>query len=135
MKTKVGILDWGIGGMGVYSSLRAKGQTCDVVYFSDSGSTPYGKIPEQELRIRFEIVGSYLKQQGCAFVLVACNAASAAMKFETESFGGIPFHSIIPSAIKAVRNNLENKLGVIGGVRTIESGIYQKEMKGKILSL
>lgn len=49
---KIGICDWGIGGLGVYKELRKRGSNADIVYFSDSGYTPYGKVPKDELHER-----------------------------------------------------------------------------------
>ncbi len=127
----IGIIDWGIGGLSVYSSLRKSGKTTDVVYFSDSGNTPYGKLSREKLRSRFHEIGTFLKSKGCNEVLVACNAASSAIDNETEIFGDLPFHSIIPAAIQCVKTSPAKTIGVIGGERTIESGIYQKQLSDR----
>lgn len=131
MNTKIGIIDWGIGGMSVYSSLRKLGHTVNVAYVADSGSDPYGKMTEEYLRGRFEILGKFLKEKNCSEVLVACNAASSAIQGETESFGGLDFHSIIPAAVRMAINSRSQRIGVIGGIRTIESGIYQNHLKDR----
>ena len=46
----IGIMDWGIGGLTVYQAMRKRGLTTDVLYFSDSGTTPYGKLSKASLR-------------------------------------------------------------------------------------
>lgn len=124
------ILDWGIGGMGVLGALRARALTCDVLYFSDSGFTPYGKLSVNELRDRFHHIAIFLASKGCKHVLVACNAASSVLLSDDEEFSSIAFHSIIPAAVKLAENSRHDRIGIIGGNRTIESGIYQKAFLG-----
>ena len=129
MSSSIGIMDWGIGGMSVYQALRLRGLTHDVVYFSDAGQTPYGRLPETDLRARFEVIGAYMKSQGCDRVLVACNAASSALKGEVEHFQDLPFYSIVPAGVHIVNQHQASNVGVIGGERTIQSGIYHEAFK------
>ena len=49
MSTKLGILDWGIGGVSIYKLIKEKRPDVPVIYFSDTGATPYGKMERREL--------------------------------------------------------------------------------------
>ncbi len=118
MSSKVGICDWGIGGLGVYKALRAAGSTADIVYFSDAGYTPYGKVPKDELAQRWHEVKNFLTRQGAEQIIVACNALSTVVE---------PQDGVITIAT-AVQKKLDQlkkeRVAIIGGHRTIESGIY-----------
>ena len=65
-------------------------------------------------------------------VLVACHSASSALEPDpgsgTESFIGVRFRSIIPAAVRAVERTVAKRVGVIGGMLTIQSGVYERAL-------
>lgn len=128
----IGIMDWGIGGLAVYKAMRARGLTTDVLYFSDAGTAPYGKLSKASLRDRFLHIASFFQERGVTRVLVGCHSASSALEPDVatgvERFGGVAFESIIPAAVRIVRRSKAQRLGVIGGERTIESGVYEQAL-------
>lgn len=115
---KIGICDYGIGGIGLYKLLRAR-CTADIIYFSDSGFTPYGKVPEEELRARVERVIAWLHEQDAEYIAVACNAASTVVR-QNQNVTGIISHGI-----NTVMQNQPKSVGIVGGARTIESNSYK----------
>ena len=120
----IGIMDWGIGGLSVYKTFPGD----DVLYFSDSGYTPYGRLERTELRDRLSAVARFYKLHGVSEVRVACNAASSALDADEENFEGVKFSSILPAGVAAVRASEAKRVGVIGGLLTINSGLYQKRL-------
>ncbi len=68
---KVAIIDWGIGGISFYRILKAHYTTLPVVYFSDSGTTPYGKQSRSQLRSRLINIIHYLSNRGTGYLVVA----------------------------------------------------------------
>jgi len=136
----IGIMDWGIGGLTVYKAMCARGLTTDVSYFSDSGTTPYGKQSKAGLRERFSHIAEFFRQRAVVHVLVACHSASSALDPDlgngVESIGGVSFQSIIPAAVRISCRSKCRTLGVIGGERTIQSGVYEHALAaaGKQLS-
>ena len=128
----IGIMDWGIGGLSVYKALRNRGFTTDVLYFSDCGATPYGKLSKSSLRERFAEIADFFRQRKVSRVLVACHSASSALEPDAasgmESFGEVAFESIIPASVRAVAQGSARRLGVIGGERTIQSGVYAEAL-------
>lgn len=128
----IGIMDWGIGGLTVYKALRARGLTTDVLYFSDSGATPYGKLSRAELRERIARIAELFEQRGVTQVLVGCHSASSALDPDEatgrECFGRVAFESIIPAAVRLSERSAAQRLGVIGGERTIRSGVYARAL-------
>lgn len=128
----IGIMDWGIGGLTVYKAMRNRGLTTDVLYFSDSGTTPYGKLSKASLRERFSHIADFFQQREVTHVLVGCHSASSALEPDVETglelFGGVAFESIIPAAVRTSRRSMSKSLGVIGGDRTIQSGVYERTL-------
>lgn len=130
----IGMLDWGIGGLSVYRALRDQGSTADVLYFSDSGTTPYGKLSRESLRARLAEIAGWFHQRQITRVLVACHAASSALAPDPvsgmELFDKVALQSIIPSARRAVARSGARRVGVIGGVLTIQSKVYEQTLAG-----
>jgi len=128
----IGIMDWGIGGFTVYKAMRARGLTTDILYFSDSGSTPYGKLSRGELRERIAQIAELFAQREVTHVLVGCHSASSALDPDAETgrerFDGVAFESIIPAAVRLSGRSASRRLGVIGGERTIRSGVYERAL-------
>lgn len=129
-----GVLDWGIGGLSVVRALRAAGHTMPLRYVSDAGYPPYGKVAPQVLRERLRRLARWFHDQGEQEVLVACNAASAALPDDVTDWGSghARLRSILPAGVQAVtqasalvaRDGLV-AVGVLGGAGTIASGHYQ----------
>jgi glutamate racemase len=128
MTTRLGILDWGIGGLDLYRRLRAAGSRRDVLYWSDAGAPPYGTLPGPVLAERVATVIERLADEGCAQVVVACNAASTvlcdAALARRVAARGCDVVGVIAPAIAAVRRQALPEVAVIGGRRTIESRAY-----------
>lgn len=118
----IGIYDWGIGGIGLYKLLREK-CTSDIVYFSDSGYTPYGKVHQAELIHRVEKVLRWFHEQNIDKVAVACNAASTVIPPDRNITG------IIEHGVSLVMGSGIKEIAVAGGKRTIESGIYKNHFE------
>ena len=74
-------MDWGIGGLGVQSLVKKRMPDVPVIYFSDTGAVPYGKMSRGELAARLDAIIAFLKTKGVSHVVIACNAASTAIPF------------------------------------------------------
>lgn len=120
----LGIIDWGIGGIGVYREIKTLQPKLPLLYFSDTGATPYGKLERFTLATRLDNVIEFLKSNGAAEIMIACNAASTAIPDLAEH--GHRVEGIIGSAVTAALKQNPVRLGVIGGRRTVLSGIYRK---------
>ncbi|MBK8302387.1 MAG: aspartate/glutamate racemase family protein [Chloracidobacterium sp.] len=120
---RLGIIDWGIGGISIYKLIKERLGPVPVTYFSDTGVTPYGKMTRPELVARLNAVISFLKTQGVTHVLIGCNAASTAIPLLDDY--GIPIEGVIDSAVETVTKLKPKNLGLIGGRRTVVSGVYR----------
>ena len=91
-----------------------------VLYSSDTGVTPYGRLPAVQLAARVRRVLRAMAAQGVTHAVVACNAASTILPGLGDV--GLPVMGVIEPAIAMVSSALEGVLGVVGGARTIRSG-------------
>lgn len=123
IEKKLAIIDWGIGGIGVYKLVQEQ-LGVSVIYLSDTGATPYGKLPRRELAARLNEVTTFLKTFGVTHLVIGCNAASTAIP-ELDA-QGIVIEGMIDNAIAATLKFNPSRLAVIGGRRTIVSGVYRK---------
>jgi len=120
---RLGILDWGIGGISIYRLVRER-LGVPVVYFSDTGATPYGKMAATELSQRLDTVIGFLKQRGVSHLVIGCNAASTAIPRLSDQ--GLIVEGMIDNAIAAALEFEPTRLAVLGGRRTVLSGVYRK---------
>lgn len=118
----IGLLDWGIGGMGVLRALRALRPDVSVVYLADSGATPYGKLPRPMLEARVASAIGFLEARGATHVVIGCNAASTVLDGITPK---VPVTGMIAPALRAMAGT-RGVVGVVGGARTIRSGVYRR---------
>ena len=128
------VLDWGIGGLATLERLRARAPHLSLCYVSDSGYTPYGRVPPVELGARISLLCERLQPSA---LLVACNAASSALH-EAPSLPELTI-GIIEAGVEATLSTLEDlwplglrspRLGVIGGLGTIQAGHYKRLLQG-----
>ena len=123
---RLGIVDWGIGGLGLVGLLDDQLPGLDVVYWSDTGFTPYGLVPTPALAARLRSVVEELAERGCTEVVLACNAASTVV--DRLGAAPIPVAGIISSGVAAVPDDLAGVVGVVGGRRTILGGHYRRAL-------
>ncbi len=129
MNARLGIIDWGIGGVSIYRLVKERIRDVPVTYFSDTGVTPYGKMSRPELVSRLNFVIELLISRGITHVVIGCNAASTAIPFLTDH--GIPVEGVIDSAVKTTARLNPSHLGLIGGRRTVISGVYRRAFAEK----
>ena len=126
---RLGILDWGIGGISIYKLIKERIGDLPIVYFSDTGATPYGKMTRPELVARLNEVIVYLQSLGVTHLVIGCNAASTAIPYLKDI--GIKVEGVIDSAVAETVKQKPKRLGLIGGRRTVVSGVYKKAFAKK----
>lgn len=126
----VGVFDSGVGGLTVAREIMRNLPSEKIVYFGDTARVPYGsKSKETVLRYSRQII-RFLQEQRVKAIVVACNTASAfaldAIKDELE----IPILGVIePGARVAAAETGNKRVGVIGTVGTVGSGIHEEYLK------
>jgi glutamate racemase len=130
---KLGILDWGIGGVSIYRLIKEKLGDVSIVYFSDTGAVPYGKMSRGELVERLNSVIGFLKTKSVTHIVIGCNAASTAISYLNNR--NLKIEGVIESAVEMTAKLKPQKLAVIGGRRTILSGIYRRKFAEKNIKI
>lgn len=124
------VVDWGIGGLGFYRLFTERHPDVAIVYLSDTGFTPYGKVPRRELAARVDLVlHRVLEMHGAAHAVVACNAASTVLGELKIRREGVPVTGVIEPAVAALAEVPPARIGVIGGRRTVASGVYGRALR------
>ena len=126
----LGILDWGIGGVEFFTAFKARFPDVEIVYLSDAGCAPYGRLSARDLEARLVAIAPRLAQVGVTRLVVACNAMSTILP--SHSAGELGFErlcGVIESAVKAVLEADVEVVGVVGGGRTIRSGAYRRPLR------
>ncbi|ODR24337.1 glutamate racemase [Mycolicibacterium porcinum] len=120
----LGIVDWGIGGIGLVRELDRCAPGLPVLYWSDAGAMPYGRMRTADLAARLGVVIAELADRGATEVVLACNAASTVAPWLTRA--PVPVEGIIGHGLASVPDDIRGPVGVIGGRRTIASGCYRR---------
>lgn len=121
---RLAMLDWGIGGLSVLQEIKAQLGAVPVLYLSDTGVTPYGKMSRAELVERLQQVIAFLRRQGATQLVIGCNAASTAIPFLNVT--AFPLEGMIESAVRLTAHMQPAQLALIGGRRTVLSGVYRR---------
>lgn len=122
----IGVLDWGIGGVGVVRRIRERGVGAPVIYLSDTAAMPYGRMATTALTERVHLATSLLRSRGATHLVVACNAASTVLRNATWE---LPVVGMIEPALSELRRFPAQRVGVLGGRRTIRSGLFRRALQ------
>jgi glutamate racemase len=145
---KLGILDWGIGGLGLYQLIKRDVPELAITYWSDAGATPYGKLAHAALRDRVTAVARELAAGGVTHLAVACNAASTVLPLDgtappsggvagrghaaaIDGRCGLPSVTGVLEHGAAAARRTRGVVGIVGGRRTILSGAYRRALHGR----
>lgn len=126
----IGVMDWGIGGLGFWKLLRQAAPELRCIYLSDAGAPPYGKLPSRQLAQRVARAAAWFEQRGVRRLVVACNAASSVLQQVPSSAAqqGLELPEllgVIQPTLQALLAGPRCRIGVFGGRRTVRSGAYR----------
>ncbi|MBQ3867843.1 MAG: glutamate racemase [Clostridia bacterium] len=123
----IGVFDSGLGGLTVLREIHRLLPCENLVYFGDSGRTPYGtKSQETVLRYTLQDV-NFLLSKGVKAIVIACNTASACSLDTVRQTYGLPVIEVVePGSAAAVAATKTGRIGVIGTPATIGSEVYKR---------
>ncbi len=123
----IGVFDSGLGGLTVLKEIMRLVPCESLVYFGDSGRSPYGtKSGDTIIKYTFQDI-RFLLNQDIKMIVIACNTASAYGYKRVRDCFDIPVLEVVrPGAEAAVRESRTKKIGVIGTPGTISSGVYER---------
>lgn len=127
----IGIFDSGIGGLTAVKEITRSLPAEDIVYFGDTARVPYGtKSPATVIKFSIENA-LFLLRFRVKLIVVACNTSSSYSLPVLEGNFKVPVVGVItPGAEEAVRVTASGCIGIIGTRATIQSGAYEKKIKG-----
>ena len=126
----VGVFDSGVGGLTVAREIMRNLPSEKIVYFGDTARVPYGsKSKETVIRYSRQII-RFLQEQQVKAIVVACKTASAFALDTVRNEFDIPIIGVIESGAKVAAARTRNKrVGIIGTVGTVGSGIHAQYLK------
>jgi len=127
----IGIFDSGIGGLTIAHALKEKLPNENIIYFGDTEHLPYGEKSETAIQNFSKRITRFLIEKKCKAIVIACNSASSvALQSVKEIAKNIPvFNVITPVVTEVAQQCSEFNIGVIGTKTTIQSNIYEREIK------
>jgi glutamate racemase len=120
------VLDWGIGGFGVVRALWERDPGLPVLYVSDAGFRPYGKVPAGALAARLETLLAHFAALGAQRAVLACNAASTVAHLVRA--GTLEVLDMLDAGVDEVRRTGLPRVGLLGGARTVLSGNHRRRL-------
>lgn len=121
----IGVFDSGIGGLSVANAISSllPGET--IFYFGDTAHLPYGVKPLETIREYCREITSFLLDQGCKMIVVACNTASAAaLGYLREMWPEVHFVGMEPAVKPGAKATISGKVGVLATRGTFSSRRY-----------
>ena len=86
-----------------------------------------------ELLSRLDLVIEFLKARDVTHILIGCNAASTAIPLLADH--RVPVQGVILPAVELTSKLKPAKLGLIGGRRTVVSGVYRRAFAAKKIAV
>ena len=126
----IGVFDSGLGGLTVVKAIRNVLPNESIIYFGDTARVPYGnKSPELIKEYSLQIT-KFLLGHDTKIIVVACNTATALALDTLQDKLDIPIIGVVrPGVDSALKLTENNRIGVIGTISTISSGVYATELK------
>ncbi len=114
------IFDSGVGGISVYSEIKARMPDANYIYLFDNKAYPYGELAKDKLVFRVNaLIPDIVKKHSVDIVVVACNTASTVVLPSLRSTLNIPVVGVVP-AIKPASTLAVKALGLIATPATIK---------------
>ncbi len=130
MQKPIGIFDSGVGGLTVAAAIKRILPNESFIYFGDTKHSPYGDKSEETIKKYSDEITTFLLEQGCKAIVIACNTASAvAYPYLRDKHPEIPIINVVDPVVAHVGSKINSKVGIIATRATTKSGIYPKKLK------
>ena len=116
----IGLFDSGVGGLSVYLHLAKQLPNERYIYYADTKNVPYGARSSDEIA-RFTLAAvSWLYEQGCKLIVIACNSASAyALDQARQLYPQLPIVGLVPALKPAVLASKTKHVAVLATQATL----------------
>lgn len=134
----IGIFDSGTGGLTVAQAVKKLLPNEDMIYFGDTAHLPYGDKSATTIQSYSIKITNALLDRGCKVILIACNSASAAAFDLVKEYVGSRAYvvNVIDPVIEHLADHYQGKrVGLIGTLQTVNSGVFDKKISAKGLKV
>ena len=101
-----------------------------IVYFGDTARVPYGNKSSELIKEYSLQITDFLLERDTKIIIVACNTATALALDTLQDKLDIPIIGVVkPGVDSALKLTKNNRIGVIGTISTISSGVYATKLK------
>lgn len=129
----IGIYDSGIGGLLLASALEQRLPQVELVYCNDTARAPLSAKSREMASAACRSGLSFLLDQGAKLLVVASNSAACNLEVSDVPKDGPPLLTPITSTVdQAISATREGRIGIIAGPAVIASGLYDREILGKM---
>jgi glutamate racemase len=128
----IGVFDSGIGGLTVAKAIHDLLPAEDLIYFGDTAHMPYGEKSPHAIKSYSEKIASFLIEQPCKLIVIACNSASVTAFKQVQQI--LPEKHLVINVIDPVIQHMVHeqpykRIGLIGTKRTVSSAVYKKKFE------
>tara|TARA_B100000029_G_scaffold511816_1_gene606830 strand:- start:431 stop:1234 length:804 start_codon:yes stop_codon:yes gene_type:complete len=125
----IGIFDSGLGGLTLLNKMKCLFPNETFIYFGDTAHLPYGSKSKQTIELYSKKIVDFLILKDVKLIIIACNTASSLASECLKKNYSIPIIEVItPCVVNALKHTVNNFIGVIGTLATINSKIYSKKI-------
>jgi glutamate racemase len=132
---KIGVFDSGVGGLTVLRALLPRIPDAEYLYIGDTARLPYGSKSQTTIARYAVSSAQFLIDQGCEFLVIACNTASALALDEIRDTAAphrVPVVGVIaPGAAAASSASKTRDTLVIATSATVQSHAYAAACKSQ----
>ena len=126
----IGVFDSGIGGLTVVKEIINTLPNENIIYLGDTARVPYGTRGRAVIKKFALELANYLINKKVKILVVSCNTISATCLKAILEISPVPVIGVVEPAVSlAVKTSQNQKIGVIGTQATVDSRIYEKEIK------
>lgn len=127
----IGVFDSGIGGMTVAAQIKKYLPSERIIYFGDTARVPYGTRGDGIIREYAKQDCRFLLSHDVKAIVAACGTVSSVALDAVIAESSVPVYGVTePTARYAAKKYKNGRVGIIGTPATIESGSYEKLIKG-----
>jgi len=127
----IGIIDSGVGGLSVVSSLLTILPHESFIYLADSKNTPYGNKSTEKIYSLTKKMVDFLLTKKIKLLVVACNTITiTSISRLRQNYPDLPIVGIVPVIKTAAERTKNQKIGVFSTEVTAKSQ-YQKDLIDK----
>ncbi|WP_124058855.1 glutamate racemase [Vaginisenegalia massiliensis] len=123
----IGYIDSGFGGLTVVKESLKQLPNESIIFLGDNARCPYGSRPLSEVKHYIWQMAHFLMEKGIKMLVIACNTGTAAALDDLRFNLPIPVVGVIhPGSRAAIKATLNDKIGIIGTIGTVESHLYDE---------